>query len=138
MPDPQKIYNFILEDQFRDFLALPVADALIPINPKRLVPYVAGSILSQDLGVAKDLVGRPFDNLIVAGNFIQNGHNATHVAKRAGIVLKDTININFMAEGGGLYGATAAGAHANQCTDLYRRSIIDDFKLLDSVKQMAT
>ena len=63
---------------------IPKAEALLPLNQKRIAGHIGGSILSQDLSMSTDRVTKPFDNLKGAYNYVRDGHNATHTVRRLG------------------------------------------------------
>lgn len=60
----------------------PTAEALLPVNPSKIPGYIGGSVLSQDLGKSTDMVSKPLRNLQVTYNYVWDGHNASHTAKR--------------------------------------------------------
>lgn len=77
---------------------IPKAQALIPLNPRRLPSHVSGSILSQNLASSTDMVTKPLQNLKVAYNYVRDGQNFTHTVKRLGEVAYDTAKINVMGK----------------------------------------
>jgi len=100
MPDMRSllIIDQTLHKMLNDYLLLPGAEGLVPLNPTRLPSYISGVILSQDLNLATDLAGAPFNNLGVAGTYLTTPHNMTHGARRAIEVALDTTKINMIAE----------------------------------------
>jgi hypothetical protein len=68
---------------------LPKAEALIPLNPRRLPIHIIGSILSQNLASSTEMVSKPLQNLQIAYNYVRDGHNVTHTVKRLGEVAYD-------------------------------------------------
>jgi hypothetical protein len=73
----------------------------------------------------------------VAGTYLTTPHNMTHGARRAMEVALDTTKINMIAESVPVVGPALAGQHANTCAQKYTNNIINDYKLVDSVKQKA-
>ena len=139
MPDIGRllIIDQTLQKMINDYLLLPGAEGLVPLNPTRLPSYIGGVILSQDLNLATDLVGAPLNNLRVAGTYLTTSHNVTHGARRAMEVALDTTKINMMAESVPVVGPALAGQHANACAKKYSTNIVTDYKLVDSVKRKA-
>jgi hypothetical protein len=72
------IIDQTLQKILNDYLLLPGAEGLVPLNPTRLPSYISGVILSQDLNLATDLAGAPLNNLRVAGTYLTTPHNMTH------------------------------------------------------------
>lgn len=129
--DPIEYINEIL-DKVGEFP--PGAEALVPLNPRRLPSYVGGIILSDNIEKGAGIVTKPLHNLEVAKNFVATGHNHSHIAKRAAEVFVDTVKVNLMAESIPLAGPAIAGQHASDCTAKYTKQIVTDFKLVDCLK----
>jgi len=62
-------YEYI-HQTLMNYIGLPEAKALVPVNPMRLPSYVGGSILSQDLAKSTNVVSKPWDNLKVTYNYV--------------------------------------------------------------------
>lgn len=124
-------------EMLRKMLFPPGVEALVPVNPARLPGYIAGSIMSNDLNMAIDVVSKPLENLVTAGNFIVDGHNTTHIIRRIGEVGLDTLKINLVAESQATMGPAISGQMANEVAEKYTKQMITDYKLVDSVKQAA-
>ena len=108
-----KTFSDILEAC--DFLKIPQAEALVPLNPQRWPAHAAGSILGQKAKSpdAVDLLKKPFYNIIDTKDYLMSSHNRTHFYSRAAEVAKDTVRVNGFSELGGLAGGTTSGAYAN-------------------------
>lgn len=113
-----RTFNDIIE--VYDFLKLPEAESLVPINPQRWPVHIARSILGQDLNNADSLVAKPFPNLLVTKEYLTTSHNRTHFSNRAKEVFVDTVRINGLSECGGLQGATVSGPYANWAANKYK------------------
>lgn len=59
---------------FQRILPFSGADALMPINPRHWAKHIGGSILSSDLSTSVDVISKPIENLVVAKNYMINGH----------------------------------------------------------------
>ena len=121
----------------KKYLFPPGVKALAPINPARLGSYAAGSVLSSDLSISMDLISKPIDNIGMAVNYMRDGHNVTHILRRAGEVSMDTVRVNLMAESMPVVGPAMAGQYANEAAQKYAEKVVTDYKLVDSVKQKA-
>ena len=68
-----------------DWLTIPGAEALIPVNPRRWAAHAAGSVLSQKTETAEPmgLLAKPFTNLATSVEYIKNSHNASHFVSRS-------------------------------------------------------
>lgn len=100
-----------------DLFPLPVAEALIPLNPQRWPAHAAGSILGQDLKNADSVVGKPFTNIATTKQYLTSAHNSSHFRSRAREVAMDTLDVNTMSEFGDFAGTTASGVYANWIAD---------------------
>ena len=126
-----------LQQVINDYILPPGAEALIPLNLRRLPSYIGGTILSQDLSKTTDIVSKPLHNLQVCKNYVLTSHNATHAVRRGAEVFVDTTKVNLMCESVPIAGPALAGQHASECAQKYTDKIIIDYKLVDSVKQKA-
>lgn len=117
-----------------DWLEIPGAEALIPVNPRRWVKHAAGSILSQEpqTADAKDLLAKPFTNLATGVDYLKDSHNKSHFASRATEVFVDTVRVNGLSEVGNFPGNVGSGVYANWAADKYKVKMEIDLQNLPS------
>jgi hypothetical protein len=118
-----------LHDPFPGF-PLPGVDGLAPLNPRRLPPYLLGSILTSDLDVRTpkiswlDLLKQPLYNLEAAADYLDNSRTTEEWGERWGEVISDTFFINALAETSDI-GAYSAGYYANLVNQKYYQETLD-------------
>ena len=125
------LHNFNDLMEVLDFLKIPSAEALIPLNPKRLPAHIAGSILGQDLQNADSLIAKPFNNLKVSKEYLTTAHNRSHFYSRAREVAQDTIRVNACGEWGEI-GTAGSGVYANWAANKYELKMESDDNRLPS------
>jgi hypothetical protein len=59
-----------LQQFLNDYILPPGAEALIPLNPRRLPSYIGGTILSQDLSKTTDILSKPLHSQKLLITFI--------------------------------------------------------------------
>ena len=113
------LHNFNDLIEVLDFLKIPEAEALIPLNPMRLPAHLAGSIIGQDLKNADSLIAKPFTNLKITKQYLTTAHNRSHFYSRAREVARDTLDVNAYSEWS-LVGNAGSGVFANWATNKYQ------------------
>ena len=116
--------DYILENfndliEVLDFLKIPTAEALIPLNPIRLPAHLVGSIISQDLKNADSLIAKPITNLKITKEYLTTAHNKSHFYSRAREVGMDTLDVNAYSEWS-VIGNVGSGAFANWAANKYQ------------------
>lgn len=111
-----------------DFLRLPEAEgaALVPLDPRKLLPYAGGSIIGQDLKTSNDLITKPLKNVKSAKVYIELAENKLDFYKRIGEVSLDTAAVNLISQLLALpsvSGPAAAGVYANQAAKRYDKKL---------------
>lgn len=77
------------------------AEALAPINPRRWAAFTAGSSMASDMPGIKDKLQTPFDNLLVAKEYLETSQSDLQWRARLWQVAQDTTAINIASELGG-------------------------------------
>ena len=103
------------------------ADALLPVNPRHLPAYYAGSIAgpSDPDTSLLDRLTMPYNNLIASHEYLATSHSDVQYRDRVYQFAQDTALINSMCELGEGPGAFAAGAYANQIATRYTHESVD-------------
>ena len=95
------------------------AKALVPLNPRRWPAFVAVSAAASDMPEFGDKIQTPFNNLIVAKEYLETYKSDIQWRDRFFKVFEDTTTINMSSEIGNDVGSFAAGATANKIADKY-------------------
>lgn len=101
------------------------AEALIPINPRRWPAFNAGSAMASDMPDIGDKIKTPFDNLLVAKEYLETSQSDIQWRARFWQVTEDTTSINMACELGGEVGSFGAGATSNKIAEGYMNEMID-------------
>ena len=101
------------------------AEALVPINPHRWPPFLAGSAMASDMPDVKDKLQNPLDNLRVAKEYLETAQSDLQWRARLWQVAEDTMTINIASEQGDVVGSFVAGAASNKIADGYMDEMID-------------
>ena len=105
--------NGILQTYFPNMFA----EALVPINPIRWPYYTAGSALSSDMPALGDKIKTPFENLVVAKEYLETSQSDVQWRDRFWQVVEDTATINLSCELGKEPGSFGAGVLSNKIAD---------------------
>jgi hypothetical protein len=57
------------------------AEALVPVNPIRWPSFIAGSALSSEMPELGDKIKTPFENLVVAKEYLETSQRGTDFGK---------------------------------------------------------
>lgn len=125
------LHNFNDLIEVLDFLKIPEAEALIPLNPMRWPAHAAGSIIGQDLQSADSLIAKPFTNLKITKEYLTTAHNRSHFYSRAREVGMDTLEVNAYSEWS-VIGNAGSGVFANWAADKYQIKMERDDNRLPS------
>jgi len=110
--EPEECNNFLV-NLFPNFFA----EALIPVNPQRWLGYLAGSISTSEMTEFNDKVTTPFNNLLVAKEYLETSQSDVQWRDRFWNLMTDTAEINSESEVGSQVGAFGSGARANKIAD---------------------
>ena len=88
------------------------ADALVPVNPIRWPASITGSAMASNMPELGDKLKTPFNNLIVATEYLGTSKSDLQWRDQFWKVMEDTTTITISAEVGGNVGAFGAGAVA--------------------------
>ncbi|MDX5585574.1 MAG: hypothetical protein QNK20_11805 [Aureibaculum sp.] len=99
-------------------------EALAPINPRRWPAFMAGSAMGSDMPDLQEKLQTPFNNLIVAKEYLETSQSDTQWRDRLWQFTEDTMTINAASELGGYAGSFAAGATANKIADGYMEEMV--------------
>ena len=113
------LHNFNDLIEVLDFLKIPEAEALIPLNPTCWPAHAAGSIIGQDLQSTNSLIAKPFTNLKITKEYLTTSHNRSHFYSRAREVGMDTLDVNTYSEWG-VIGNAGSGVFANWAANKYQ------------------
>jgi hypothetical protein len=113
-------YN-ILQEYFPSMFA----EALVPVNPMRWPSFIAGSAMASDMPEFADKIKTPFENLVVAKEYLETSHSDVQWRDRLWQVAEDTTTINLSSELGDVVGSFGAGAASNKIADRYMDEMID-------------
>lgn len=125
------LHNFNDLIEVLDFLKIPEAEALIPLNPTRWPAHAAGSIIGQDLQSTNSLIAKPFTNLKITKEYLTTAHNRSHFYSRAREVGMDTLDVNAYSEWS-VIGNAGSGVFANWAANKYRIKMEADDNRLPS------
>jgi len=112
------------------------AEALIPVNPIRLPAYVAGSAMSSDMPEFSDKIKTPFENLIVAKEYLETSQSDIQWRDRFWQLTEDTMKINMASEVGKEPGSFAAGALSNKIADKYMTEMVETLLSLNDQEKL--
>ncbi len=108
------------------------AEALVPLNPRKWPAFVAGSAMASEMPEFGDKIQTPFNNLLVAKEYLETSQSDVQWRDRIWQVSQDTFSINGAGEDLGSFGA---GAAANKIADEYMDEMIEtSFTLKKSEK----
>ena len=111
------------------------AEALVPINPRRWPAFAAGSAMASEMPEFGDKIQTPFNNLLVAKEYLETSQSDVQWRDRTWQVIQDTFSINGACEMGEDLGSFAAGGAANKIADGYMDEMIEtSFTLRKSEK----
>ena len=100
------------------------AEALAPINPRRWPAFMAGSSMSSGIPASKDKLQTPFNNLLIAKEYLKTAQSDTQWRYRFWKVAEDTATINIESEIGGDVGSFGAGTASNKIADSYMAEMV--------------
>ena len=100
-------------------------DALITINLMKWSGFGAGSVLTSDMQDLGGKLGTPFNNLLVAQEYLSTAKSDSQYRARFWNVIDDTIKINALAEADNYLGPVLAGASSNKIADRYMNEMIE-------------
>ncbi len=112
-------YN-ILQEYFPSMFA----EALVPVNPMRWPSFIAGSAMASDMPEFADKIKTPFENLVVAKEYLETSHSDVQWRDRLWQVAEDTTTINLSCELGDVVGSFGAGAASNKIADGYMNEMV--------------
>lgn len=124
--------NGVLETYFPNVFI----EALVPINPMRWPCYTAGSILSSDMTELGDKIRTPFENLVVAKEYLETSKSDIQWRDRFWKVTEDTARINLFCEIGREPGSFAAGAISNKIADNYMNEMVETSLTLNNQEEL--
>ena len=101
------------------------AEALVPLNPYKWAPYIAGSAFESKMPEIADKLKTPFSNLEVAKEYLETAQSDVQWRDRFWKVTEDTVKINGACELGGQVGSFGAGAVANKIADSYMDEMVE-------------
>lgn len=111
------------------------AEALVPLNPRRWPAFVAGSTMASEMSDFGDKIQTPFNNLLVAKEYLETSQSDVQWRDRIWQVTQDTFSINGACEIGEDLGSFGAGAAANKIADGYMDEMVEtSFTLRKSEK----
>jgi hypothetical protein len=111
---PETHYSYgILQRYFPNIFA----EALVPINPIRWPSDTAGSALSSDMPALGNKIKTPFENLVVAKEYLETSQSDVQWRDRFWQVAEDTTKINLSCELGKELGSFGAGVLSNKIAD---------------------
>ena len=111
------------------------AEALIPMNPTKWVSYAAGIVTSSDMIDLSDKLGTPFNNIVVAKEYLETSKSDIQYRDRLWELIEDMTVINIGAELIDQEGAFISGAYVNECADKYVNKMIKTDSSLNIVEQ---
>ena len=111
------------------------AEGLIPVNPRRWPAFVAGSAMGSDMKEVGDKLQTPFNNLVVAKEYLATAQSDVQWRDRFWKLTEDTFSINSACEMGEEVGSFGAGATSNKIADRYVDEMVEtSFTLKKSEK----
>jgi len=112
------------------------ADALVPVNPVHWPSFVAGSASSSQMPEFGEKIKTPFENLIVAKEYLETSQSDIQWRDRCWQVAEDTMTINLSCELGKDAGAFTSGIIANKIADRYMDEMIETSATLNSQEKL--
>ena len=110
-------------------------EALIPLNPRRWPAFVAGSAMGSEFEEFDEKIKTPFNNLLVAKEYLETSKSDIQWRDRFWQVIEDTATVNGACEMGDDLGSFGAGAAANKMADRYMDEMVEtSFTLKKSEK----
>lgn len=100
------------------------AEALVPINPARWPAFTAGSVMASDMPNIREKLQTPFNNLLVAKEYLETAQSDIQWRDRVWQVAEDTGIISLTAQLGSDSGSFLAGALSNQMADTYMKEMV--------------
>lgn len=100
-------------------------EALVPVNPRRWPAFTVGSAMASDMPEIQDKLKTPFNNLLVAKEYLETAQSDLQWRARLWQVAQDTTTINIASEQGDDVGSFVAGAASNKIADGYMTEMID-------------
>lgn len=91
---PKSHDSSILQTYFPNMFA----EALVPLNPMRWPSFTAGSAMSSDMPEFGDKIKTPFENLVVAKEYLETSQSDIQWCDRFWQVAEDTTTINIACE----------------------------------------
>jgi hypothetical protein len=122
----------ILEEYFPNLFA----EALVPINPTRWPAFLAGSASASDMSELSEKLRTPFENLVVAKEYLETSQSDIQWRDRIWQVAQDTTTINFSCELGKEVGSFGAGIASNKIADGYMNEMITTCATLTNQEQL--
>ena len=110
----------ILEKYFPNMFA----EALVPINPIRWPAFLAGSASISEMPELSEKLRTPFENLVVAKEYLETSQSDIQWRDRVWQVAQDTTTINLSCELGQEIGSFAVGTASNKIADRYMDEMI--------------
>jgi hypothetical protein len=100
------------------------AEALVPINIRRWLSFAAGSASASDMPEFGDKIKTPFENLVVAKEYLETSQSDIQYRDRFWKLSEDTTTINCACELGGESATFASGVLSNKIADNYMEEMI--------------
>ena len=100
------------------------AEGLAPINPCRWPAFCAGSAMASEMPEAIDKIRTPFENLVVAQEYLATAKSDVQWRDRFWELTEDTFKVNAACEIGENVGSFAAGGAANKIADGYMDKMV--------------
>lgn len=79
MAENSETENGSIFSWINNYLSLPTANALVPINPSRIPSYWVGSVLTSDQKLERNDAMQPWENLESSLEYLSSSHNDTHL-----------------------------------------------------------
>lgn len=122
----------LLEEYFPNMFE----EALVPINPTRWPAFLAGSASTSQMPELGDKIRTPFENLVVAKEYLETSKSDIQWRARAWQVAEDTTTINFSCEFGRDPGSFGAGIASNKIADGYMDEMITTCATLNNQEKL--
>jgi hypothetical protein len=122
----------ILQEYFPNMFA----EALVPANPIRWPSFIAGSALSSDMTEFGDKIKTPFQNLVVAKEYLETSQSDIQWRDRVWQVAEDTLTINLSCELGKEPASFSAGVLSNKIADKYMDEMIETCTTLNNQEKL--
>ena len=101
------------------------AAVLIPVNPRKRPVFEANSVASNDMPELGDKIKTPFNNLVVAKEYLETAQSDVQWRSRLWQVAEDTGAINIASKLGGDVGSFATVASSNKIAEKYIDDIVN-------------